>query len=92
MFLSLLRIQHPLVYRFAWFRIRIVVLRACGLRKKKTGNNTSAATWRGTHLNPAKTHITLFPVPHHQFPEDIKTLLSQRMQRQPSAGVAITSR
>ena len=42
MFLTLLRIQNPLVCRFAWLRIRVVVLRACGLRKKKVGSNTQA--------------------------------------------------
>ncbi len=35
MFLTLLRFQHPLVYRFAWLRLWVVVLRACGLRKRK---------------------------------------------------------
>ena len=35
MFLTLLRFQHPLVYRFAWLRIWVVMLRACGLRKRK---------------------------------------------------------
>ena len=35
MFLTLLRLQHPLVYRFAWLRLWVAVLRACGLRKRK---------------------------------------------------------
>lgn len=42
MFLTLLRFQHPLVYRFAWLRMRVVVLRACGLRRKKAGINAQA--------------------------------------------------
>ncbi|MEG0100776.1 MULTISPECIES: hypothetical protein [Citrobacter] len=42
MFLTLLRFQHPLVCRFAWLRLRVVVLRTCGLRKKKAGNKTQA--------------------------------------------------
>ncbi len=33
MFLTLLQFQHPLVYRFAWLRLWVRVLRACGLRK-----------------------------------------------------------
>ncbi len=37
MFLTLLRFQHPLVYRFAWLRLRVVVLRTCGMRKRKGG-------------------------------------------------------
>lgn len=40
MFLTLLRIQHPLVYRFALLRMWVAVLRTCGLRKKKTGDKT----------------------------------------------------
>ncbi|WP_260862428.1 hypothetical protein [Citrobacter sp. Marseille-Q6884] len=42
MFLTLLRFQHPLVYRFAWRRMQVVVLRTCGLRKKKAGKGTQA--------------------------------------------------
>lgn len=42
MFLTLLRFQHPLVYRFAWLRLRVVVLRTCGMRKKKAGSKTQA--------------------------------------------------
>ena len=29
MFLTLLRLQHPLVYRYAWLRVWVVVLRNC---------------------------------------------------------------
>lgn len=42
MFLTLLRLQHPLVYRYAWLRGWVVVLRKCGLRKSKTHKSNQA--------------------------------------------------
>ena len=46
MFLTLLRLQHPLVYRYAWLRVWVVVLRKCGLRKNKTHKSNEACRWQ----------------------------------------------
>lgn len=42
MFLTLLRLQNPLVYRYAWLRVWVGVLRKCGLRKNKVRKNNLA--------------------------------------------------
>lgn len=42
MFLTLLTLQHPLVYRYVWLRVWVVVLRKCGWRKKKAHKSNQA--------------------------------------------------
>lgn len=42
MFLTLLSWQHPLVYRYTWLRMWVVVLRTSGLRKSKEGKGNQA--------------------------------------------------
>mgnify|MGYP006867319413 CR=1 FL=1 len=37
MFLTLLRLQHPLVYRFAWLRLWVVVVKSMAVLRKRKG-------------------------------------------------------